>query len=101
MPQYRERGGSGYFAALSVLRHEYGVRSLLVEGGPSLNQALVSSALVDELFLTFAPKLAGGEAGNILSGGLFGGAVEMRLLSVYEADGELYLRYALEQDQTA
>ncbi|CAN5219662.1 pyrimidine reductase family protein [soil metagenome] len=94
------RGGSGYFAALSVLRHEYGVRSLLVEGGPSLNHALISSELVDELFLTLAPKLAGGGAGNILSGELFGGAVEMRLLSVYEADGELYLRYALEQDQT-
>lgn len=95
------RGGPGYFAVLSVLRHEYGVRSLLVEGGPSLNHALVSSELVDELFLTFAPKLAGGEAGNILSGGLFVGAVEMRLLSVYEADGELYIRYSLEQDQTA
>lgn len=92
-------GGSGYSAALSVLRHEYGVQSLLVEGGPSLNRALVGSGLVDELFLTFAPKLAGGGAGNILSGELFGGAIQMRLLSVYEADGELYLRYSLEQDR--
>lgn len=91
------RGGSGYSAALSVLRHEHGVHRLLVEGGPSLNQALVSSGLVDELFLTFASKLAGGGAGNILSGEPLGGQSQMRLLSVYEADGELYLRYSLEQ----
>jgi riboflavin-specific deaminase-like protein len=88
-------GISGYSTALSVLRHEYGVQSLLVEGGPSLNQALVCSGLVDELFLTFAPKLAGGGAGNILSEELFGGEIQMRLLSVYEADSELYLRYSL------
>lgn len=93
------RGDSGYSDALSVLRHEYGIRRLLVEGGPSVNNALVSSGVVDELFLTFAPKLASGGAGNILSGEPFGEAARMRLLSVYEAGGELYLRYSLQTSQ--
>lgn len=95
----RVPGGHG--GALSLLREEYGVRRLLVEGGPSLNHALLESGLVDELFLTFAPKLSGGaepgERGEsgIISGMAFGEPVGMRLLSVYESGGELYLRYSL------
>lgn len=93
----RLRGGeTGYGAALSLLRREYDVRRLLIEGGPSVNHALIESGLVDELFLTFAPKLAGGGSGSILSGGAFGEPAGMRLLSVYEAGGELYLRYSLD-----
>lgn len=88
--------------ALSLLREEYGIRRLLVEGGPSVNHGLVDSGLADELFLTFAPKLAGGAepdgASGILSGSAFEEPGAMRLLSVYEAGGELYLRYSLGRD---
>lgn len=99
--EVRRMAGSrgGYGAALSLLREEYGVRRLLVEGGPSVNHALVGAGLVDELFLTFAPKLAGGTGPRGVSGILSGPAFEtpggMRLLSVYESGGELYLRYSL------
>jgi len=48
--------------ALGRLRSERGVRSVLCEGGPSLNGALVEDGLLDELFLTTGPVLAGGEA---------------------------------------
>lgn len=93
-----ERAG-GYGAALSLLREEHGVQRLLVEGGPSLNHALIGSELADELFLTFAPKLAGGaDSGGvvgILSGAAFEEPTGMRLLSVYESGDELYLRYSL------
>jgi 5-amino-6-(5-phosphoribosylamino)uracil reductase len=42
------------------LREDYGVRSVLAEGGPTLNSHLLAGDLVDELFLTLSPKLVGG-----------------------------------------
>lgn len=45
--------------ALAWLRGERGIRSLLCEGGPTLHGELQAAGLVDELFLTLAPKLAG------------------------------------------
>jgi len=101
-----EPAGRVYGGALSLLRGEYGVRRLLAEGGPRVNHALIGSNLVDELFLTFAPKLAGGpEPGGegtagILSGEAFEEPAGMRLLSVHESDGELYFRYSLVRDPT-
>ena len=44
---------------LAHLRHEYGVRSLLLEGGPHINTPFFAAELVDELFLTLAPQLVG------------------------------------------
>src|SRR4051812_43874667 len=37
--------------ALATLRSDYGVRSILCEGGPHLNSELFRESLVDELFL--------------------------------------------------
>ena len=42
------------------LRSAFDVRSLLCEGGPTLFGALLQEDLVDELFLSLAPKLTGG-----------------------------------------
>lgn len=82
--------------ALGRLRQENGVRYLLCEGGAELNAALLGAGLVDELFLTLAPRLKGGA-------GLpspFGGAglppgefVPLSLLSLYRDTDEIYLRY--------
>jgi riboflavin-specific deaminase-like protein len=85
---------------LSTLRTDYGVATLLVEGGPVLNHALISHGLTDELFLTLAPRLIGGladQAPTILRGQLFSAEVypSLRLLSVYLAGSELFLRYSL------
>jgi riboflavin-specific deaminase-like protein len=83
--------------ALRILKAEYAVRLLLVEGGPSLNYALVSSSLADELFLTLAPKLLGGtrdEALTILDGPARLTS-DVNLLAVHLTADELFLRYAL------
>jgi 2,5-diamino-6-(ribosylamino)-4(3H)-pyrimidinone 5'-phosphate reductase len=86
--------------ALQALKAERGVESLVVEGGPGLNHALVSRNLVDELFLTVAPELVGGSAIQPLTL-LSGPEIPARdrptleLLSVHLADGELFLRYSL------
>ena len=55
-------------AALAHLRTERGVRSVLCEGGPHLHAQLLQAGLVDELFVTHAPKLAGGEGPGLVAG---------------------------------
>jgi riboflavin biosynthesis pyrimidine reductase len=51
-----------------------------------------TAGLVDELFLTISPKLAGGAAPRILEGELPAvGALELAWL--LEQDGELFARY--------
>jgi 2,5-diamino-6-(ribosylamino)-4(3H)-pyrimidinone 5'-phosphate reductase len=85
--------------ALRTLKERYGVNVLLVEGGSALNHALVSSGLADELFLTLAPKLLGGErrgALTILEGpALAPPTTELKLISIHLSGEELFLRYAL------
>lgn len=79
---------------LRELREE-GIRSLLCEGGPNLNSTLFAEGLVDELFLTIAPTIAGaGESLTIVEGAPLPHPVEMELLTVHEAGGHLFLRFA-------
>lgn len=81
--------------ALRRLRAEHGVRSLLCEGGPTLNGTLFAEGLVDELFLTIATTVAGtGEELTIVDGAPLPAPVDMELVSVHEAEGHLFLRYA-------
>jgi len=70
------------------------VRSLLCEGGPSLFSALLLDGLVDELFLTFAPKLVGGDGMTITTGRPLDELADLRLVQALEQDGTLFLRYA-------
>ena len=82
-------------AALRAVRSQFGVRAVLCEGGPTLNRGLLEDAVLDELFLTVAPKLAGEDALRIVAGEPLEAPMDMELLSVSHHDGELYLRYAL------
>ncbi|HEU4905789.1 MAG TPA: dihydrofolate reductase family protein [Solirubrobacterales bacterium] len=78
-------------ALLRTLRDE-GVRTLLCEGGPTLHGSLQAAGLVDELFLTIAPKLAGAGPPGILAGEL--AEVEpLELAWLLEEDSELFARY--------
>ncbi len=83
--------------ALEVLRAEHAIDLLLVEGGPTLSYALISSRLADELFLTLAPKLLAGDAHTILEGPALP-TTNLKLLSTHLAGEELFLRYALPYD---
>jgi 2,5-diamino-6-(ribosylamino)-4(3H)-pyrimidinone 5'-phosphate reductase len=78
------------------LRTDYGVRSVLCEGGPTLNASLLPYGLVDELFLTITPKLAGGaDALTIVAGAPLPELVGLELVWALEDGSELYLRYRL------
>lgn len=87
---------------LRVLKSEYGVDRLLVEGGPTLNRSLIDEGLADDLFLTVAPKLLLGPEASILSAGHSGeprssGPRDLTLISAYSAGGEIFLRYRLKR----
>ena len=72
---------------------ERGFERLLCEGGPTLNRALLAEGLLDELFLTLAPVVAGEAAApGIIAPGE---PARLSLRSVATADGELYLRYSV------
>jgi riboflavin-specific deaminase-like protein len=93
-------------AAGGVLRDRFGVRRLNCLGGPRLNAALLQAGVVDELFLTLAPRLQGGRRMPTLLGPcdpLVAAAPvpRLRLLSLYGEGGELYLRYRLQEHRPA
>lgn len=78
------------------LRSAYDVRSVLCEGGPTLFRALLEEDLVDELFLSLAPKLTGGGiAPSITMGPALAELRPLRLIWVAELHSSLYLRYAI------
>jgi riboflavin-specific deaminase-like protein len=78
------------------LRSAYDVRTLLCEGGPILFGALVQEDLVDELFLSLAPKLTGGGSSpTITSGPVLAEPRQLSLVWALERDSALYLRYSL------
>jgi riboflavin-specific deaminase-like protein len=87
-------------AALGALRERFGVRTLLCEGGPHLNCQLLLAGLVDELFLSLSPQLAGGDpatgrALRILAGAELESPAKLELLGALESDSQLFLRYGV------
>lgn len=82
--------------SLHALRTQHGVRSVLCEGGPTLNAALLREGLVDELFLSVAAKLGGGpDALPIVRGLPGGGVIDMDLIWALRAGSDVFLRYRL------
>ncbi|MXX79435.1 MAG: hypothetical protein F4Y69_00175 [Chloroflexi bacterium] len=88
--------------ALSRMQRVLGASRVLVEGGATLNGELIQRGLVDEFFLTLAPRITGGATAHpavqwpgdpTVSG--------MRQLSLVHAmpapTGELFLRYRVER----
>ena len=85
-------------AALAALA-ERGLVHVLCEGGPTLLAQLIASGHLDELDLTFAPKLAGPGAGRIVAGpdspAGTAPAVDASLVQLLTEDGFLFARYLL------
>lgn len=90
--------GGEAIAALMHMRDELGAQRILVEGGATLNGSLMRAGLVDEYFLTLAPRIVGG-ATAYTAVRWPGEAVRMEvssvdLVSALVCDsGELFLRY--------
>jgi riboflavin biosynthesis pyrimidine reductase len=81
---------------------ERGHRAILCEAGPHTHGGLLAAGLVDELFLTISPLLAGdrghmsryglAEAADLMPPGLRG-----QLLSIRRHEEHVFLRYGLEE----
>jgi riboflavin biosynthesis pyrimidine reductase len=88
----RYEGTVDLVAAMRYLRREREVRALLCEGGPHVHAQLIEAGLVDELFVTHAPKLGGGEGPHLVSG-LPERERPLDVAWLLEEDGELFARY--------
>jgi riboflavin biosynthesis pyrimidine reductase len=86
-------------AILRTLRRRFACRYVLSEGGPTFTYALLAAGVLDELFLTLAPKVVGGHGKTILDGvQLVRDAwVRLEIVSLYEHADELFLRYRVAQ----
>jgi riboflavin-specific deaminase-like protein len=87
-------------AALEELSERFAVTRLLCEGGPHLARQLLGAGLLDELFLSVSPLLAGGEpsggeALRILAGAELDPPAALELLGVLRSDSSLFLRYGV------
>jgi riboflavin biosynthesis pyrimidine reductase len=82
---------------------DQGIRHILCEGGPTLNESLVAASLADEFCLTLSPKLAPGAGKGVVRGWLgdhiadqasrpVAGLMDLGLVHVLEEDGFLFLR---------
>jgi riboflavin-specific deaminase-like protein len=92
-----ERTGDDLRLLLARLRGEHGIRSLVCEGGPTLLSYLIAAGLVDELFLSIAPKIVGGgDEPQITTGRELLQPAGAELVWVCEAEGELFTRWRLQ-----
>lgn len=84
-------------AALHWLRREWNVQRLLCEGGGEINDALFRANLVDEIYVTLAPKIFGGRTAPTLADGVgapsLASATPLALKSKQRVGDEMYLCY--------
>ena len=81
--------------------HAEGYRSILTEGGPHLFGQLLAAGLIEQLFLTLSPALAGRQRSGTQIGLVEGTSllpgidIRGRLLSARRSGSHLFLRYDL------
>ncbi|HEX7360549.1 MAG TPA: dihydrofolate reductase family protein [Bryobacteraceae bacterium] len=86
-------------AIASLLENQFGVRLLLHEGGPTLLGSFVSAGILDELFLTISPQIAGRTPGHhrlgLVANVQFAPTTApwLTLVSAKQHSSHLYLRY--------
>lgn len=84
-------------AMLASLRRDFGVRSVLLEGGPHINTPFFAGELIDELFLTVAPVLTGSaEPPFPIIAGQLPTQQKLHLVSAFAGEEHLFLRYRVD-----
>lgn len=72
-----------------------GFRSVLLEGGPGLNAAVVHAGLLDELCLTLSPRLVAGTGPRVFAGPELDPPMGAEVVQLLEEDGFLFWRLAV------
>jgi diaminohydroxyphosphoribosylaminopyrimidine deaminase/5-amino-6-(5-phosphoribosylamino)uracil reductase len=85
------------FTELASTLHARGIRSVLVEAGPTLGSAMLQAGMIDEIALFTAPKILGAGRSFIDDIGIatIGDALELEALQRLEFGGDSFVRYAL------
>lgn len=82
---------------VALLATEYRCATLLCEGGPTLNDAFFRARVVDEMYVTLAPRIVGGRAAPTIVEGRgvprLAGAAQGRLVAARRGTREWFLRY--------
>lgn len=94
-------GKINFREVLQTLRSQYNVRRVVCEGGPTLLKSLLQEQLVNELNLTFCPRIFGGlEAPTLTSipGEFLPQSIELHLEAVETIEGEAFLRYRVKRE---
>lgn len=81
-------------AAVTTLA-ERGLPRIVCEGGPTLNHALLTAGVVDELFVTVAPSLVGQASVGLAGPPLVDGPVGLDLHELRVHGSELLCRYGI------
>lgn len=83
-----------------------GYKHVLVEGGPTLMGSFLSENLIDELFITIAPKIFNGTQNEFLT--MTEGRLikpekvnTWKLISIKAVDNEIYLRYKRDAESSS
>jgi len=83
-------------AMLQILHQDYGVRTVVCEGGPSLLRSLLEIKALDELRITLAPIVFGGAKAPTLTGrpgDFLPATMRGRLVKTEVREGECFLTY--------
>jgi riboflavin biosynthesis pyrimidine reductase len=87
------RSGAGGQVDLEALVAGLAGRVVVVEGGPSLAGVMVAEGLIDELFVTLAPRVVGGSSARIVHGPDADPDPWELAHGFVDDDGYLFLRY--------
>jgi riboflavin biosynthesis pyrimidine reductase len=89
-------------AMLLTLQEDYAVRRVVCEGGGTLLRALLEDDLVDELHVTFCPRVFGGRKAPTLTGAagdFLPHSAFLRLIDFEPINGELFTRWRVDRTQ--
>jgi riboflavin biosynthesis pyrimidine reductase len=87
------RAGDGEFVDLDALTSALPGRVLVAEGGPTLAGLLAARGLVDEFFVTIAPRVIAGDSARVAHGPEASPALWELEHGFVDDDGFLFLRY--------
>jgi riboflavin biosynthesis pyrimidine reductase len=87
------RAGDGEFVDLDAVTSALAGQVLVAEGGPTLAGLLAARGLIDEFFVTFAPRVIAGNSARVAHGPDASPAVWDLEHGFVDDDGFLFLRY--------
>lgn len=81
---------------LATLRADYGVKRLVCEGGAQVFRSLLTASLIDEIHITFTPRIFGGKYAPTITGiarDFLPASVPLQLRDMEVIEDECFLRY--------